>query len=1755
MKKKSIIKIKGFFSINPLVFFYFFLIIKAESDSSSLLDSNPRQVYEIHIILKGEGSKILFCDDNIEIFYTEKINFYKADEENNKININSLVDVYSENNYFCQYQVRYNLSEQEEKIIIEIIGNPKTLKQLFADSEISRLERFDYPYPENENDFNGMFYHCTSLTYVNLYNFNFYKAKDVSKLFYNCPILKEIIFPEGDTDNIEDFSDFISFSTEIERVDLSTFTFTKARNIGYMFDGCIKLKEIIFPKKKAENIEFLSDIFSGCKSLISLDLSYFSLKKVRNFSYTFNGCKSLTSIKFPTNEKASDIQQIKYMFAGCNKLTSIDLSGFSFVNLLSLNSMFFDCSQLETLILPQNEMASNIQDFSYMFYGCSKLTEIDLSCIDFVNAKNLQHMFHECRGLKNINFYTSAKAKKIEKIQSMFYYCENLSSVDLSNFSFSQTIELTAMFFYCINLETVILPKDEVSTSVVDLSYMFAICFKLKTIDLSGISFTKVENLNYIFSNCINLENIIFPEDIETSYNIQFFSYVFSNCFKLKTIDISKFNLDKVQDINYLFFSCINLENLILPNRKLNKIVTMEHTFDNCTKIEIIDLTWINMNNVLNLNYAFANCKNLNSIKFTKDESINNVIIMNNTFANCISLTSLNLSHIYTDKNVNLNQCFYNCNSLKELDIWNMDTSKSNLTYNFLFGAPLDGCLYHSYDKINLGNSITNIKCSKYIGFHKCGPCINNNEDKYCTMNIDGENFNFYYIEYELNLPAAERKCYWSYNYQNAIGLMFVRNNKNKINYYIDYCDNFCDECSENRNGCLKCKNNLYPIDTELNDFKNNIKSYFFCYSSNDMKNYYFNSEMDVFIKCAEKCSECINGVDLCSKCNNEKGFFRVEGKEYECWKNSPEENWVFDDIVKEWRKCNDRCKKCKIQSKSNLDHQCLKCADNFYSYYTDYLNFENGMENVLNCYTIEEVKSENQNYFLNGNYFEKCDDSCTECERKKDHCIKCQMNYYPIYGYNNGTCFHYPLDNYSIMQINGETVYLPCFHFCRFCHQISQSFFYQQCSVCDEINYTLDFFSLNQSYCIPLIKTNNTYFIKEGKKWFIPNFEGMENFIIKNKLYTIDYQRLLQGEKFKNFDYKIVDECPEDKPYIIYTTRQCVSSCSSSNLLEYGIFMTKKLYFYKNICYNECPYGSVSDDENNTCKEINEFTKNISLSMKVYTTSQKDYILRYLGDEYARETIQFIRGDEFSAYDLKVQNMNDIEKMKDYRIPIYIFPECIKELRKNHSLNESENIYIEIIENNNERSGFNSTSFKFFTDNGDILDHSCCYNLDMTAMKYIDIEKIGINASLIEMINFLLNNSSIGISDSEFLDHCERIFVNGTDLTIIDRKKLANKAKALCDDNCQFLDFDFIKNYSVCLCKMSEEGNTISEELEKQFKDLELIEKINELFDEEGNWKYYYCHKVIVFSEVKKNWIIYIQILFLIIEIISFILFFYYQFSIIKNIYIKILRKININQQLEGIINNNSNNEIENNINIEEIENVEDITENYFQARNEELNIRKAFSQYINQKIVFFIFFIKANPYEPINFKIIKLIIFIVNYYYISTFLFTEKYISSIKFWKNKKYEYAFTSELNRTVLIIIICFALNTIIFFFFDGLKKLKDGINDYNLGNINKEQFRRRINYLKRNFFYKFIIGFILVIILHLIYLYFFIIFGTLFYNSQNYVLVFFISSIIGYLLIYFVIILIVMIIRIVSLRFNYQLLEYLFKLSIFIADIL
>jgi hypothetical protein len=180
------------------------------------------------------------------------------------------------------------------------------------------------------------------------------------------------------------------------------------------------------------------------------------------------------------------------------------------------------------------------------------------------------------------------------------------------------------------------------------------------------------------------------------------------------------------------------------------------------------------------------------------------------------------------------------------------------------------------------------------------------------------------------------------------------------------------------------------------------------------------------------------------------------------------------------------------------------------------------------------------------------------------------------------------------------------------------------QCRECDEIKYTLANNSYENSYCIHKDNSSSPY-LSEQLKWYIDGYNNSDH----NKIYD---HEIFNDKKYENYDFNLTYKCPDDKPYIINSLRQCVSKCSNpDDIFEYGLFFyNKTLYVYNNICYDTCPYGSFPDNKTMTCIEENKFEEeNLIIKTEFYKYYQK-YIDFYL-TKCANNTILQIQSTEFT--------------------------------------------------------------------------------------------------------------------------------------------------------------------------------------------------------------------------------------------------------------------------------------------------------------------------------------------------------------------------------------------------------------------------------------------------------------------------------------------------------------------------------------------
>ena len=108
--------------------------------------------------------------------------------------------------------------------------------------------------------------------------------------------------------------------SSLTSLDVSNFDTSNVTKMGSMFSGCSSLTALDVSNFDTSKVTNMSWMFSHCFSLTELDLSNFDTSKVTDMSLMFYNCPSLTTIfasdKFVTNGVTSDYD----MFKDCAKL-------------------------------------------------------------------------------------------------------------------------------------------------------------------------------------------------------------------------------------------------------------------------------------------------------------------------------------------------------------------------------------------------------------------------------------------------------------------------------------------------------------------------------------------------------------------------------------------------------------------------------------------------------------------------------------------------------------------------------------------------------------------------------------------------------------------------------------------------------------------------------------------------------------------------------------------------------------------------------------------------------------------------------------------------------------------------------------------------------------------------------------------------------------------------------------------------------------------------------------------------------------------------------------------------------------------------------------------------------------------------------------------------------------------------------------------------------------------------------------------
>ena len=471
----------------------------------------------------------------------------------------------------------------------------------------------------------------------------------------------------------------------IKNVDTSDVT-----NMTNLFSNCSGLTSLDLTGMNTKRVTMMNGMFYGCTSLKSLNLSDISTQSVTNMESMFGLCNSLTELHLESFE-TSMLKYSSHMFQSMDKLTTIYVgAGWTMANVLMSTQMFTGCKNLVggngTKYNANNTDAKyarvDAAPFApgYFTYGGGSLIPDDAYVV--IDDDELHFCYDTERASR---WYFNIKKSYADYIASgMPDHAAEIRRVVIEPMFALYKPTTTKGLFKDLKNMLVIKDMENLNTEdVTDMSEMFFNCEKLTSIDLSKINTSKVTNMSNLFSGCLSMTSV----DVTgfDTKNVTNMKGMFAACQSLTSLDVSNFNTSKVTSMYSMFNDCRKLTNLNLNKFNTSNVTTMYSMFAGCLSLKKLSLSYLfSTANVTDMELMFFGCSSLTNFDFLTYFNTAKVIEMQYMFKRVSAAETLDLSSFDTKNVVGMIEMFRECSELRTIYIgsgWNTDkvTYHSNM--------------------------------------------------------------------------------------------------------------------------------------------------------------------------------------------------------------------------------------------------------------------------------------------------------------------------------------------------------------------------------------------------------------------------------------------------------------------------------------------------------------------------------------------------------------------------------------------------------------------------------------------------------------------------------------------------------------------------------------------------------------------------------------------------------------------------------------------------------------------------------------------------------------------------------------------------------------------------------------------------------------------------------------------------------------------------------------------------------------------
>ncbi|MBQ9003485.1 MAG: BspA family leucine-rich repeat surface protein, partial [Eggerthellaceae bacterium] len=272
--------------------------------------------------------------------------------------------------------------------------------------DLSSISNMDY-----------MFENYSSSTALNLKSLNFGPIAAKSQVWmrhflegYSSSAaldLSPLRFPTGSGDYTDSL--FARYASS-RPLDLSRLNLSGVKGVLNLFDGYSSTAPLDLSALRMPDATSANGLVCNSNILDSqlIGEETLDLSKMTNIKGLFNNLRNITSIDV-SHWNTSRVVDMSGLLEGCASLKTIDLSSLDCSNVKYFgqpagkdgsggNSPFYNCTALESAVMPRIALSSS----ACLFEGCSSLKDVDLSRVDFSNARYAYKAFYGCASLRAV---------------------------------------------------------------------------------------------------------------------------------------------------------------------------------------------------------------------------------------------------------------------------------------------------------------------------------------------------------------------------------------------------------------------------------------------------------------------------------------------------------------------------------------------------------------------------------------------------------------------------------------------------------------------------------------------------------------------------------------------------------------------------------------------------------------------------------------------------------------------------------------------------------------------------------------------------------------------------------------------------------------------------------------------------------------------------------------------------------------------------------------------------------------------------------------------------------------------------------------------------------------------------------------------------------------------------------------------------------------------------------------------------------